>query len=1077
MVEVLERTIRAPRLIAAKTRIPQAPPALVTRPRLLSALRAGLQRKLVVVIAPAGFGKTTLVAEMAREVDAAAWLALDSSDQDLAVFTHYLIAAVAQVRPGFGAELREWLAATPAPALQIEDCGAILLQELEATGPAPLVLFLDDFHVVSGSDSIIRLLDSVLRYLPLHVHLVLSTRVAPPLTNTRLVVQQQLSGLGTADLRFTVDEAENWLTLRADGRESRAVRQLVESTEGWVTGMLLQSAAAVPPQLGVPSDQLYDYLTTEVIEHQPLPVQRFLERAAILSHLTLPLCEEVLEAEDAAGTLRWIHEQQLFLAAVGTPDAPSYRLHQLFREFLVQRLRDRDPAEFTRLQRRAAAYFEQQGDCGEAMQHLFAAADWEQAVGLAARTGRVEIEAGHVERVEGWLARFTAALREPQLDLLVLEARLLLTQAQYPRAAEALNQAEYLVLETGDRAGHAEVLGLRARLSAARNDGQQMVDLARQALAISEATPPTRAHAYHAAAIGYANMADGTRADAAFEAALKAYIALGDGPGSAWVSADWGYALALREELGRAVDHLERALDHAHRTSNSRLLAVVRTNLAQVYQSRGDLRRADEELAAAGEIAQRLRWWRVALTILLDRAENLLELEGPHAALRLYEESEELARRATPIARIGILAGQARCLRHLGRYADAWRLAREGLDAAVAGAMAFEAAECRLELGAARLAQVPDEALPLLRDAETALTTLGRKRAAARAAAVLATALFAATDYDAARAALDRAYALAAGSGQYLAPEFAVISGLPLLRLAARNDGRYAGWLEAVQRYLDTEHQEDAPDTPDAGTPLHLVRGRPRLLEVYSLGQASVYRDGTALTRAEWQTTTAKELFFYFVEHPEGGRKETILAALWPDQSQTRANDNFHTSLRRLRNALGMEMVKTEDGIYRLSPTLALWHDGAEALRLIERARQTGVPDEARRWWTGAADLLQGPFADEFYRDWAGARRQFWETRTREVLGWLADDALRQQAFEAAAGWAQRLLALDSLDESAHALLMRIHAAAGNMIMLDQQYNELCRVVQLELGGAPSAEIRALYQRLREPVGAQRKLS
>jgi DNA-binding SARP family transcriptional activator len=503
----------------------------------------------------------------------------------------------------------------------------------------------------------------------------------------------------------------------------------------------------------------------------------------------------------------------------------------------------------------------------------------------------------------------------------------------------------------------------------------------------------------------------------------------------------------------------------------------VRNNLALVYQLRGEPRRAEEELAAAQEIAQRLRWWRVALEIRRDRAENLLELEGPHAALHLYEDSEDLARRVAPVARIGILAGQARCLRHLGRYSEALRLAREGLDAAVAGAMAFEAAECRLELGAARLTQVPEEALPLLREAETALTGLGRKRVAARAAAVLATALFAAGEYDEAWAALDRAYAQAGGGGLYLAPEFAVISGLPLLRRAARHDGRYAAWLEAVQRYLDAEHQEELSDTGDAGAPLHLVRGRPRLLEVYSLGQASVYRDGTALSR-EWQTATAKELFFYFVEHPDGGRKETILAALWPDQSPTRANDNFHTSLRRLRNALGMEMVKMEDNVYKLSPTLALWHDGTEAGRLIERARQTGAPDEARRWWAAAAELLQGPFADEFYRDWAGARRQFWETRTREALGWLADDALRQQAFEAAAGWAQRLLALDPLDEAAHALLMRIYAAAGNMIMLDQQYNELGRVIQMELGGAPSAEIRALYQRLREPaVGAQRKFS
>jgi DNA-binding SARP family transcriptional activator len=246
---------------------------------------------------------------------------------------------------------------------------------------------------------------------------------------------------------------------------------------------------------------------------------------------------------------------------------------------------------------------------------------------------------------------------------------------------------------------------------------------------------------------------------------------------------------------------------------------------------------------------------------------------------------------------------------------------------------------------------------------------------------------------------------------------------------------------------------------------LQLVRGRPRLLEVYSLGQASVYRDGVLLAR-EWQTATAKELFFYFVEHPEGRRKEVILAALWPDQSYNKANDNFHTSLRRLRNALGMDMIKVEDNVYRLSQTLALWHDGTEALGVIERARQAATTEEARRGWTAAADLLQGPFAEEFYRDWAGARRQFWETQTREVFSWLADDALRSGAYDAATLWSQRLIALDPFDEAAHALLMRIHASAGNTTLLVQQYTELTRLLQSELGAKPSKETQTLYQRL-----------
>jgi DNA-binding SARP family transcriptional activator len=145
---------------------------------------------------------------------------------------------------------------------------------------------------------------------------------------------------------------------------------------------------------------------------------------------------------------------------------------------------------------------------------------------------------------------------------------------------------------------------------------------------------------------------------------------------------------------------------------------------------------------------------------------------------------------------------------------------------------------------------------------------------------------------------------------------------------------------------------------------------------------------------------------------------------------------------------------------------LPLWHDGTEAQTLITRARAAADPATARRWWTAAADLLKGTFADEFYRDWAGARRQFWETATREVLTWLAEDALERGAPDEAVAWGQRLLEIDPLDEAAHGILMRIYAAAGRNAMLTRQYNELCRVLESELGAEPSRQARDLYHRL-----------
>jgi DNA-binding SARP family transcriptional activator len=1058
---------KTPRLFASKTRIPLPPPHFLSRPRLLATLRAGLERKLTVVIAPAGFGKTTLVAELAREVgSAAAWLTLDPSDHDLSIFAYYLVDAIAQVRPGFGSATRDWLAATPAPAAQIEELAALLIGELDDLGGDGLVLFLDDFHEVSDSESITRLVDLIVRYLPPHIRVVLSARRPPALTTTRLLVQQQISGVGTDDLRFNLAETETWLAGRPVPADPAAGRQLVEITEGWVTGMILQAAVTVPAQPGATSEQLYAYLSSEVLERQPPAIQEFLLRAAILTHLTVAVCAAVLEVEDAASTLRWIHDQQLFLTAVGGRDAPHYRLHQLFREFLAARLRATDPPEFARLHHRAAAYFERHGDPGQAMGHLFAVQAWDTAAALAGRVGAGEIGAGRVERVERWLASFPEAERLARPALLLLETRVLTAQAQYVKAGELLARAERLFQEAGDRPGLAEVLALRSRLAAARSDGRQMVEFARQALAIREATAPVRAQAQHAAAVGYALIGEGARSDAAFATARDAYAALGDLQGTATLSSDWGYLLLMRDERGPAAEQLERAREYARQAHNVRLQAGVLSNLAAVQQVRGELELAETNMLAALDIARSLHWRRLEAETLLRLADNTLEMTGPPAAQPLYEEASEVGRRAAPAVVVGALAGQARCARRLGRYPEAIRLAQQGLDTARAGEMPFETALCRLELGAATLVHSPEDALPLLRDAEQTLVGLGRKREATRAAAILATVLFATGDFTGADAALDRAATAgeARGTTPYLTPELATIHGLPLLRRAGGEEGRYAALFAAVVRYLEAEHEAEPGGPGESG--IQIVRGRPRLLEVYGLGQATVYCDGVLLARPDWQSATAKELFFYFIEHPEGLRKEVIQAALWPDQTLSRANDNFHTSLKRLRKAVGMEIVKIEEAVYRLNPTLAIWHDGAEALALIEQAKAVPDLDAARRNFTAAAALLKGPFAEEFYRDWAGARRQFWQTRTREVLMWLADDATRTGDFTAAVTWGQRLLAIDPLDESAHGLLMHIYAAAGSPAKLSQQYHELCRILQYELGGTPSPEITALYKRL-----------
>ncbi len=1054
------------RLFAAKLRVPLAPPQLVSRPRLLAGLAAARTRKLTLVLAPAGFGKTTLVAEYARSLGAdAAWLTLEPGDADLVVFGHYFIAAVARVRPAVGRAAQAWLEAAVNPALQLQDFAAVLVEELEGSGANDLVIILDDFHEVAGSGSILTLIDLLTRYMPPTVHLVLSSRAAPALTTTRLLVTQQIGGLGTDDLRFRPEEAVLWLADSGGPNTAAQAHALVETTEGWITGLILRAAAGHVDSSPPATAQVYAYLSSEVLERQPPPIQHFLLRAAVLPRLDSAACRRILEIADPDTLLRWVYEQQLFLTAgeSSADEGATYRMHQLFREFLLTRLRATAPQEWADLHRRVAAYYVEQRDLDPALESLFTIADWAAAAVLLGGVGPAELDAGHLESVERWLNAFPTAQRRLPV-LLLLSARLAAAQSDLVAAGDLLKRAEHALQTAGDPATYAEALALRARFAVAGNDGQGILAAAQQALAVPQASPVTQAEAQHCLGIAYTIIGDMVHAEEAFTAARFGYDALEDSQSLAMVLASWGYSRVLFDQPRQAEALLMQALGLVRAAGNRRIESRVLSNLAAVYQRYGDLARADSCLATATAIAHTLRWHRVEAEVLLGRAENALELAGPAAAWPHYRASAAIARQAAPHTWVLALAGQARCLRLLGDTRAAMHSARQGLEAARADQMNYATGVCCLELGAILVTENPSEALLLLQEAETFLAGEGNTHDALRGTVVIASALFATGAHSAAHRALERALHDAEGwPSQYdLASELAGRYGFPLLRQAAESDTRYGALLTQAAQTLTL-----LPDVPTTNDPATAVTS-PRLpiLEVYSLGQATVYQDGVLIAQSQWQTTTAKELFFYLIEQRDGARKEVILTAFWPDQPSEQANNTFHSSLRRLRGALGAAAVQVEDGNYRLNPQLRPWHDGTEALRYMDQARACADPTLARLWWAAAAALLRGAFAEEFYHDWAEERRRFWAARTHAAYNWLLDDAQQRGAFDEVIQWGRQLLTFDPLDETAHARLIRAYAVGGRTAEALGQYHELQRLLADELGTTPSSETQRLYQQL-----------
>jgi LuxR family maltose regulon positive regulatory protein len=373
--------------LATKLYLPRLRPDIVNRPHLLVRLHEGLHRKLTLISAPAGFGKTTLVSEWVEAIDQpAAWLSLDEEDSDLARFLAYLLAAIQTIAATIGERALGMLQSSqPPPA---ESILTALINEI-TTLPNDFVLVLDDYHLIDAKP-VDNALTFLLERLPPQMHLVIATREDPHLPLTRLRARGQLTELRATDLRFTPSEAAEFLNQMTGQSLSAAdSARLSDRTEGWIVGLQL-AALSMQGHQDIPrfirtfaGDHRYivDYLVEEVLQRQPEPVRSFLLQTAILDRLHGSLCDAVTGKEDGNARLEALERGNLFVVPLDD-SRHWYRYHYLFAELLRARLLAEQPNQVATLHRRASEWHEQHGSVANAIRHALAAGDLERVADL-----------------------------------------------------------------------------------------------------------------------------------------------------------------------------------------------------------------------------------------------------------------------------------------------------------------------------------------------------------------------------------------------------------------------------------------------------------------------------------------------------------------------------------------------------------------------------------------------------------------------------------------------------------------------------------------------------------------------
>ena len=651
-------------LLETKLYAPRMTGRLVPRPRLATHLQADAMPRLLLVSAPAGFGKSTMLAQLLDGRPTTAWLSLDRGDNEPVTFWSYVVAALRSAVPDVGETATALL---DAPAPPMTTVLTSLVNELAAADP--LVLVLDDYHLIETVE-IHEAMGFLLDHLPAQVHLVIASRADPPLPLARLRARGELVEVRAADLRFTDGEAAAYFDGMGLHLDAGDVAALEGRTEGWIAALQLAAlslrgrddvAAFIE---GFAGDDRYvvDYLVEEVVQRQPEDVRRFLLETSILDRLSGPLCDAVTGQPGGRARLEALDRANLFLVALDDR-RQWYRYHHLFADVLRARLLDEHPERVPDLHRRASAWHEQAGDTTVAIEHALAAGDSDRAAGLVESV----IPALTKQRREAQLRRWMEALPEeafasrPVLangyvgalmstgEIRGVEPRLRIAESwvEAARAEPAGTLPAGLLVALPDQfrklPGWIKIH--RAGLALMVGDASTTVDRAREAIAVLDPDDDL-GHGAATALMGLASWRQGdvVAAEAAYAETIRRFERVG------YVADILGCAVTMAElqlTLGR--------LRAAERTFRDGLDLVARetigpvrgtpdmhVGLSMVHDERGDLAAAREHLRIAHELGDHLglpkhpHRWRIAEA-------RIREADGDLAgALALLDEAERV---------------------------------------------------------------------------------------------------------------------------------------------------------------------------------------------------------------------------------------------------------------------------------------------------------------------------------------------------------------------------------------------------------------------------------------------------
>jgi len=1065
-------------LSRVKTLIPGRRPEIISRARLLTKLDDLLDKQLVFLTAPAGYGKTSLLVDLAASTGMPiCWLSLDVLDQDSQRFLAYFIACITQRYPRFGNQSNAALNEIVTLDGSLENLIITMVNEINEHIPEHFVIVLDDYHCVDGIPEIRNFVGRFVQLVGENCHLILASRRLPTLPDLPvLVARQQVGGFDLHELAFRPDEIQQ-LYRQGYGVDlsDSDVEELARSTEGWVTGLLLArlgSAEGLPDltyaarAVGV---DLSDYFDQQVLSQQPPKIRSFLLQTSLLEEFDAALCDSVLGVGDWRAIMATIRRSNLFVLPLGA-QGEWMRYHALFRDFLQQRIQQESPETMQAILLRLAEVSEERGDLEKAHYALRRVGNQDVLAAMVGRAGTALIQHGRLLTLSSWLDALPETALRQDPSLLVLTGIVALVKGQVQFGFGQIEQGEALFRAAGDRVNTAAALLRRSwahrllgKYEPAVADAEQAV----QWMSGQDGEELFQAEALRMKGAALFRLGRVQEAEQCFVKALDGFMRLERSRDIPLAQMELGLARRVLGDTASAQVYYEKALAAWQEQGNLTSQSTLLNNLGVLNRLRGEYEKAVKAFEKGLDCARRSGYLRSQALILASLGDLYTDVGDPEAAGVIHQQAYEIAIQTadfflTNYTRITL----AEVARLKGDLEGAALLLKDAGTALRGTGSNSELGLHALEQGRLHLtASLPRQAIPALRGALRHFEQGGMRVESAWAHLWLCAALLDVGEIKTAQAELDAA--LQPSQAEELLPAL-LPTGLQLrawltrLEDAPGSRARLDRFLEQVAGFhkglgVLRKRLRQMTSVVPAAAPDLVIR---------AFGRPQVRVRGRTLTNAHWQTRSVRELFFLFLHTPMPLTKEQIGELLWPESPPDKLKLRFKNELYRLRRAVGQNCILFDGSTYRFNRSLEYEYDVEIFENTLQRALAARDGEEKLRLYQEAVAAVRGPYLEEVDTTWALADRERHRQAYQDALLALTRLLLERKETGEALKVCQYALAVNKGLEEGYRLMMRIHAARGDRMAVTHQYQACHAALEEELGITPSVETEALYRQL-----------